>query len=147
MLSSRLGKCGSAEAFERGRLANENPPRLRTHDRQGRRLDRVDYHPAYHACMEASCAAGLHSRPGSTSPAPDTGRGPVPTWRAPPVSHMAAQMEAGHCCPVTMTNAAVATLRLEPALAEAWLPLILARAYDGRFIPAPTSVPRPSAWV
>src|SRR5688500_3901667 len=53
--------CRSAEAFERGRLANENPPRLRTHDRQGRRLDRVDYHPAYHACMEASCAAGLHS--------------------------------------------------------------------------------------
>ncbi len=129
--------CGSAEAFERGRLANENPPRLRTHDRQGRRLDRVDYHPAYHTCMEASCAAGLHSS--AWQHLAGAGHGPRPGANVARAAglYMAAQMEPGHCCPVTMTNAAVATLRLEPALAEAWLPLILARAYDGRFIAAP----------
>ena len=38
---------GSAEAFERGRLANENTPKLQTYDREGRRLDTVTYHPAY----------------------------------------------------------------------------------------------------
>ncbi|MBN9277824.1 MAG: DNA alkylation response protein, partial [Hyphomicrobium sp.] len=51
---------GSQEAFERGRLANEHPPRLKTHDRQGRRLDIVEFHPAYHQCMATSFAAGLH---------------------------------------------------------------------------------------
>ena len=38
---------GSAAAAELGRQSNDNPPRLRAFDAQGRRLDRVDYHPAY----------------------------------------------------------------------------------------------------
>jgi putative acyl-CoA dehydrogenase len=50
---------------------------------------------------------------------------------------MAAQMEAGHCCPVTMTNASVPTLMLQPELAAEWLPRILSRAYDPAFRPAP----------
>lgn len=48
---------------------------------------------------------------------------------------MAAQMEAGHCCPVTMTNAAVPTLLLQPSIADDWLPKILPRSYDRRFLP------------
>ena len=40
--------CGSAAAFERGRLANDNPPRLKPFDSKGRRLDVVEFHPAYH---------------------------------------------------------------------------------------------------
>ncbi|HEX5957677.1 MAG TPA: hypothetical protein VFY92_03350, partial [Hyphomicrobiaceae bacterium] len=51
---------GSAEAFERGRLANENVPRLKTFDTKGHRLDVVEFHPAYHECMAMSAAAGLH---------------------------------------------------------------------------------------
>lgn len=47
---------GSREAFERGRLANENLPKLKTHDARGRRIDVVEFHPAYHALMEASFA-------------------------------------------------------------------------------------------
>src|SRR5262249_24856169 len=53
-------RCGSAEAFELGRLANANPPRLRTFDAKGRRLDTVEYHPAYHQLMEMSIGEGLH---------------------------------------------------------------------------------------
>jgi putative acyl-CoA dehydrogenase len=49
---------------------------------------------------------------------------------------MAAQMEAGHQCPVTMTNASVSTLLLEPTLAAFWMPRILSRAYDSAFRPA-----------
>ena len=48
---------------------------------------------------------------------------------------MAAQMEAGHCCPITMTHAAVATRRHEPALARSLVPRLLARSYDPRFVP------------
>src|SRR5579863_415104 len=39
----RLGRlAGGAQAQENGRLANENPPRLRTHDRYGQRVDEVE---------------------------------------------------------------------------------------------------------
>jgi putative acyl-CoA dehydrogenase len=51
---------GSAAAAELGRQSNDNPPRLRAFDAQGRRLDRVDYHPAYHRLMGFSTAQGLH---------------------------------------------------------------------------------------
>ena len=54
---------GSAAAAELGRQANENPPRLRAFDAQGRRIDRVDYHPAYHRLMGFSTAQGLHCSP------------------------------------------------------------------------------------
>jgi putative acyl-CoA dehydrogenase len=48
---------------------------------------------------------------------------------------MAAQMEAGHSCPITMTHAAVAALLHEPVLARSLLPKLLARSYDPRFAP------------
>src|SRR6202035_2323340 len=34
-----------------GRLANENKPVLRTHDRYGNRIDEVEFHPAWHKLM------------------------------------------------------------------------------------------------
>jgi len=41
-----LGKlAGSVTAQENGRLANEFPPKLRTHDRYGHRVDEVEFHP------------------------------------------------------------------------------------------------------
>jgi putative acyl-CoA dehydrogenase len=136
-LSAFGAKCGSAEAAEQSRLANEFPPRLKAFDRQGRRLDVVEFHPAYHVLMATSCAEGLHSKVwqhlasgGSGKPA--SGIGVV---RAAGF-YMAAQMEAGHCCPITMTNAAVPTLLLQPELAAEWLPRILSRTYDPAFRPA-----------
>ena len=32
-----------------GRLANENKPVLKTHDRYGHRIDEVEFHPAWHS--------------------------------------------------------------------------------------------------
>ena len=120
-------KTGSAEAIEHGRLANDNPPRLRTHDEKGRRLDIVEFHPAYHECMAMSMAEGLHCGSASREPGANVMRAAG--------SYLAAQMEAGHCCPITMTNAAIATLKLEPSLAADWLPRIMARTYDPAFRP------------
>jgi putative acyl-CoA dehydrogenase len=126
---------GSAEAIELGRLANEHPPKLTSFDPQGRRIDIVEFHPAYHEVMAISTRAGLHCS----------------TWEhlldgGPPRagahvarcagSYMAAQMEAGHCCPITMTHAVVASLAHTPELAHAWLPKILVRDYDGAAVPA-----------
>jgi putative acyl-CoA dehydrogenase len=123
-------RAGSAEALELGRLANENPPRLGPEEAQARG-EAVAFHPAYHALMEISAGEGLHC-----SPHEHLLRGEAPQKGAHVArcagSYMAAQMEAGHCCPITMTHAAVASLRHAPELAREWLPKILVRAYDPR---------------
>src|SRR5688572_19516199 len=52
---------GSAEMAERGRVANENTPKLRTFDSRGNRRDEVEFHPAYHELMAHSAHAGVHN--------------------------------------------------------------------------------------
>jgi putative acyl-CoA dehydrogenase len=118
---------GAAEQLEAGRLANEFPPRLRLVDGRGNRLDAVEFHPAYHALMARSMAAGLH---GSTwDKAGDT---LTPTGHAARSArlYIATETEAGHMCPLTMTNASLAALRVAPDVARAWLPKITGRVYD-----------------
>ena len=127
-------KTGSAEALELGRQANAHTPELKPFDAKGRRLDVVEFHPAYHKVMAMSMAQGLHCSPW-THLADNTP--PVPNAHVMRCagSYMAAQMEAGHCCPITMTNASIATLRHQPDLAEGWLPNLLSRVYDPAFKP------------
>ena len=92
----------SYEAQETARLANVETPVLRTHDRQGRHIDAVEFHPAYHALMRRSVASGLHSSIWENG-ATETGRRhQVRAARF----YLAAQLEAGHLCPITMTSAA-----------------------------------------
>src|SRR6516164_2153964 len=59
---SAFGKrWGSAAMAERGRLANENTPKLRSFDAKGNRRDQVEFHPAYHELMAHSARAGVHN--------------------------------------------------------------------------------------
>ncbi|HVL73068.1 MAG TPA: acyl-CoA dehydrogenase family protein, partial [Beijerinckiaceae bacterium] len=116
---------GAAERLDLGRLANENPPRLRTHDPLGVRADVVEFHLAWHALMSASMAAGLHAPCGT--PAEHVARAAR--------LYVAAQVETGHVCPLTMTHAAGAALAAEPERLAEWLPRLSARAYDPRFLP------------
>jgi putative acyl-CoA dehydrogenase len=127
---------GSAKALEFGRLANRHVPDLHTHDRFGQRRDEVIFHPAYHELMRISCAEGLHSSVwGHLAQRGAARRAGAYVARAG-AFYMAAQMEAGHCCPVTMTNAAVPVLLQQPDIATEWLPRILPFAYDPAFSPA-----------
>ena len=105
--ASALGELLSGDPQEWGRLANESPPRLRTHDRFGNRIDEVEFHPAWHSLLGTSVAHGLHAL----------------SWRERRAgAHVAraalfaltAQVEAGHTCPVSMTHAAVPALRAQP---------------------------------
>ncbi len=131
-LSAFGRRWGSAEMFDLGRRANENPPTLETFDGKGHRRDVVEFHPAYHLFMAESIGARLHS---STWRA-DTSAAPAPAQVARAARfYMAAQVETGHLCPITMTRAAVAALALEPALAEKLMPKIASRDYDPRFEP------------
>ena len=49
---------GSAQMQTHARLANVSKPHLHTHDRFGRRVDVVEFHPSYHALMQAAVGAG-----------------------------------------------------------------------------------------
>ena len=120
---------GSAERLDIGRLANENPPKLRTHDARGYRIDAVEFHPAYHVLMRASVEDGLHA---STWDELRTDQAHVA--RAARL-YTAACVESGHICPITMTHASVAALAASPSRLAEWLPRIRSRDYDSRFIP------------
>ena len=118
---ARLG--GSERAQEWGRLANEHPPVLRTHDRYGNRIDEVEYHPVYHDLMTVAVEHGLHAAPWrDTRPGAHTARAArFYAW---------AQVEAGHGCPISMTYAVVPALRHNPELAARYEPLLAATVYD-----------------
>src|SRR5829696_2143307 len=119
---------GTEHTAELALAANRFAPELRTFDRFGRRMDEVEYHPAYHELMRLAKTHEVHSIPWTTS---------RPGGH---VAHMAleyllVQADAGVCCPITMTYASVAALAREPTLASEWTPRILAPDYDQRFLP------------
>ncbi|MDT0274343.1 acyl-CoA dehydrogenase family protein [Blastococcus goldschmidtiae] len=117
---------GSEQAQEWGRLANENPPRLRTHDRYGHRIDEVEFHPAWHELMRTAVANGLAGTPWRAAA---EGDGHAHVRRA--VGYLGwTQVEMGHGCPTTMTYAVVPALRRTPALATRFEPGLTATAYE-----------------
>lgn len=116
----------SAEAQDLARLANTELPKLRTHDRQGNRIDLVEYHPAYHALMRRSIAQGLHCSIWEDNPAETGRRHQARAARF----YLTAQLEAGHLCPLTMTSASLAALMGAPDIYKEWSPAVLSRKYD-----------------
>jgi putative acyl-CoA dehydrogenase len=114
---------GAADTQEHARLANENPPVLRTHDARGHRIDEVEFHPSWHALLGTAVGHGLHA-------APWADRAPGAHVARAAKFYVWSQAEAGHGCPVSMTYAAVPALRHAPALARQFEPLLSASAYD-----------------
>ncbi|HEY6497595.1 MAG TPA: acyl-CoA dehydrogenase family protein, partial [Trebonia sp.] len=126
---TELGRlAGGGDAQERGRLANENPPKLRTHDRYGHRVDEVEFHPAWHDLMTTAIVHGLHATPWQA------GAPGVHLERAAGL-YVWGQAEAGHLCPVSMTYAVVPALRHAPDLAKQFEPSLAATTYDPRVAP------------
>jgi len=123
---------GSAAMAARGRVANENPPKLRTFDARGNRRDEVEFHPAYHELMAHSAHAGVHNSTWTAEGRPAGGAAEV--VRAAKF-YMASQVETGHLCPITMTRASVAALTAQPDLLAKAMPVIATRAYDPSFAP------------
>jgi putative acyl-CoA dehydrogenase len=122
-LCADFGRLCGGQPLELGRLANEHPPVLHTHDRFGERIDEVEFHPAWHALLGLGVEHGLHATVGG---------------------HLAraalfmtlAYAEAGVGCPLSMTYAAVPALRVgAPELAAAWEPLLASTAYEPGLLP------------
>ena len=119
---------GRADTLKMGRLANENPPVLLTHDAKGNRVDQVEFHPAYHALMRKGVEVGLHSSLWQETPEE---RGIRNLARATRV-YLTAGVEMGHLCPLIMTSASIAVLSNNEAVLNEWLPKILTNKHDGR---------------
>jgi putative acyl-CoA dehydrogenase len=125
---------GTAEMFALARRANENPPKLYMFSPKGVRRDVVEFHPAYHDLMRASIAAGLHAS--TWTPTGQRAAAPAEVARAARY-YMAAQVESGHLCPITMTRAALSALAAEPALLAQVAPKVVTTSYDPAFRPWP----------
>ncbi|GAA1365681.1 acyl-CoA dehydrogenase family protein [Streptomyces beijiangensis] len=122
-----LGRtAGSAQAQEWGFQANENPPKLRTHDRYGHRIDEVEFHPAWHRLLGKAVSSGLTDAWGQPAGHVRRAAGFL-VWT---------QVEAGHGCPLSMTHAAVPALRTDPVLAAEWEPRLTSHLYEQELRPA-----------
>ncbi|MCJ0763280.1 isovaleryl-CoA dehydrogenase [Variovorax terrae] len=122
-LAALGARLGSAEMQAHARLANIHTPELHSHDRFGRRIDRVEFHPSYHALMTAATGAGLHGTP----------------WADPAVSPhvrraagfmLFTELEPSILCPISMSYAVTPALRSNAAIYADWGPGLASRAYD-----------------
>lgn len=117
----------SAGFGELAREANRHSPELRTHDRFGRRLDRVIYHPSYHELMSLAFGHEVHSLAW-------TARRPGAHVARAALSFLWNQGENGVGCPTGMTFGSPSALRHAPEIAEVWEGKVLSRRYDPREI-------------
>lgn len=127
-LTAYGARLGTAETLRLAEDANHFKPELHTHDRQGRRIDRVEFHPAWHGVMRLAREQNLVSQPFS-----DSRPGAWAAYAAGFSMH--GQIEAGSQCPNSMTFACIPVLQKEPELFAQLAPKLYSRRYDGRDIP------------
>ncbi len=122
-LSALGARLGSAEMQSHARLANVHTPVLHSHDRFGRRVDQVEFHPGYHALMKLSVGAGLHGTPWSGQ------RESAHVLRATGFM-LFTELEPSTLCPISMTYAVTPALRSNAAIHADWAPKLTSRQYD-----------------
>lgn len=130
-------KCGWAEDTLRAegqRLADPSwralareadlvPPRLERYDSRGRRIDRLVFHPAWHALQGSCVEAGLHIPAGAGAR-----KGSSVARAALYLLH--GRIDAATLCPTTMTYAAIPLLEREDTLWRAVGGALGGRTYD-----------------
>jgi len=114
---------GTADMQQHARLANVHAPQLHTHDRFGRRIDEVEFHPSYHALMTAAVGAGLHGAPWAALQADAHVR------RAAGFM-LFTELEPSILCPISMSYAATPALRGNAAVFADWGPKLTSLWYD-----------------
>ncbi|KQW57369.1 isovaleryl-CoA dehydrogenase [Variovorax sp. Root411] len=114
---------GAAGMQAHARLANIHTPELHTHDRFGRRIDEVEFHPSYHALMTAAVGAGLHGTPWTGTSASSH------VLRAAGFM-LFTELEPSILCPVSMTYAATPALRSNAGVYADWGPKLGSLWYD-----------------
>jgi putative acyl-CoA dehydrogenase len=117
---------GSADMQQHARLANTFTPQLKSHSRQGHRIDHVEFHPSYHVLMSAATAAGLHGTPFCEA---QQASGHAHIRRAA-AFQLFTELEPSVLCPISMTYAVTPALKGNPAIYRDLAPGLTGRAYD-----------------
>lgn len=120
---------GSTEYYQYAGLANKHTPILHNFDARGRRIDVLEFHPAWHKWMGLNRQFDTHAYPfnhsQSTSKWVD--------WAAR--FFLSGQVECGNLCPNSMTLGSIPLIQNEP---ELWVKIgekLLSTEYDERDIP------------
>ncbi|MCP5088444.1 MAG: DNA alkylation response protein [Rhodobacteraceae bacterium] len=120
---------GRDETFEAASQANRHKPELRAFDRNGMRINAVEFHPAYHDLMDMAISNRVHNFAwANEGNAGHTGQSAL--------TYMFSQPEGGVMCPMAMTYSVVPCLRTTSEIEAEWMPRILSDSYDRRDIPA-----------
>lgn len=127
--SSHLTDYGAyvgSELIPLGFAANEHRPVFKPFDAYGRRIDEVEFHPAYHRIMQLAMQFGMHSFAWQQA----AKRGAHVARAA--VMYLGSQADAGTSCPMSMTYAAIPALQQAGAWAQPWIEKLTATQYDAR---------------
>ncbi len=127
-LARRCAELGSKEVLHLGELANRHLPELTTHDRLGRRIDQVEFHPSWHALLGLVRRERLQAMPWiEAKPGAQVARAAA--------YFLQTQVEAGSLCPTTMTFASIPVLQNEPALFAQLKDKLYSDRHDARDLP------------
>jgi len=123
---------GADETFHKAEQANRNEPELRAFDRHGRRINQIEYHPAYHDLMDLVVRNGM---PNLAWSARDQGHETGGHVANMALVYLFSQAESGVLCPMAMSYSVIPALRNNPGAGDDWIPRLLSTDYDPRDIP------------
>ena len=128
LLSQFASLVGSAEYYDYAELANRHSPELHNFDARGRRIDVLEFHPAWHQWMRLNRQYAVHAHPFSAA---------TPSswvdWAAR--FFLSGQVECGNLCPNAMTLGSIPLIQRETELWEKLGSKLLSTEYDERDIP------------
>ncbi len=95
----RMGELAAREVAPRAQIADREQPRLVTYDPQGRRINRIDYHPAYRDMERIAYGSGMVSM--KYTPHEHSASAPLVGFA---LGYLFAMGEMGLYCPLCMTD-------------------------------------------
>lgn len=120
---------GSTEYYQYADLANRHTPELHTFDARGRRIDFLEFHPAWHQWMKLNRQFNTHAHPFNHSQS----NSKWVDWAAR--FFLSGQVECGNLCPNSMTLGSIPLIQNEPELWAKVGEKLLSTEYDERDLP------------
>lgn len=129
LLAELGGKVGTTQAYLWADQANRHTPGLHAFDARGRRIDDLEFHPAWHAWMKLNRQYGVHAHPFIAAQSKTS----WVDWAAR--FYLSGQVECGNLCPNAMTLGSIPLLQREPKLWQQLGEKLLSTNYDERDVP------------
>ncbi|MBK0062737.1 MULTISPECIES: acyl-CoA dehydrogenase family protein [unclassified Acinetobacter] len=129
LLSDFGEQLGTSEAYTLADQANRHTPELHVFDARGRRIDYLEFHPAWHTWMKLNRQNSVHAHPFIAT----TSKTSWVDWAAR--FYLSGQVECGNLCPNAMTLGSIPLLQREPKLWKQLGEKLLSTHYDERDVP------------